>query len=99
MFEPITIHVVDFADDFVAGLGEVVVRLGGFVDEDERGFVADADAMKKLARKAGVLDEPAGIDFVAVFAAINGVALGLGEFGLFVGEVDVFEERTRAGLV
>jgi hypothetical protein len=34
LLKPETEFVVDFADDFGAGFGEVVVGFGGFVDKD-----------------------------------------------------------------
>lgn len=40
-----------------------------------------------------MLNKPAGVDFVAVFAVINWITFGFGGFSLSVGEIDVFEER------
>ena len=74
-----------------------MVRLGRFVDEDKSGFRVYPYAVEKLAGKAGVLDKPTGVDFVAIFAVVDGVAFTFGNFCLFFGEVDVFEERARAG--
>ena len=74
-----------------------MVRFGGFVDEDERGFRIDTETMDKFTREASLFDEPAGIDFVAIFAVIDWIAFGFGNFGFCFGEIDVFEEGARAG--
>ena len=97
LFEPIAEFVVDLAGDFAAGFGEVVVGGGGFVDEDEGGFVADTDAVEEFAFETCLLNKPAGVDFVAVFAVMNWVAFVGGDFGLFFGEVDIVEEGAGAG--
>lgn len=81
LFEPIAEFVVDFADDFGAGLSEVVVGLGRFVDEDEGGFFVYAETVEEFTFEAALLDEPAGVDLVAVFAAVDGVAFVFGGFG------------------
>ena len=84
LFEPITKFVVDFVGDFGASLGEVGVGFSGFVDEDEGGFAADTDAVEELAFEAGLFDKPTGVDFVAVFATVDGIAFVFGDLG-FVG--------------
>lgn len=81
LFEPITEFVVNFADDFAAGLGEVGVGFGGFVDEDERGCTADSHAMEELAFETDLLDEPSGANLVAVVATVDWVAFVFGDFG------------------
>ena len=65
LLEPETEHVVDATSDFVASHGKIIERLGGFVDEDEGCFFADADAVEKLTFETGLFDEPSGVDFVA----------------------------------
>ena len=57
----------------------------------------DAEAVEEFALEAALFDEPAGVDFVAVLAAVDWVALFFGFFGGFVGEVDIFKERAGAG--
>ncbi len=46
LFEPVAEFVVDFADDFGAGAFEVVIGLGRFVNENERGFFVDAKTVE-----------------------------------------------------
>ena len=99
MFEPVAEFIVDFADDFAAGFCEVVVGGSGFVDENEGGFTAHADAVKEFAFETALFDEPAGVDFEAVFAGVDGIAFLGGDFGAFFGEIDVVEERAGAGFV
>lgn len=97
MLEPKTKFIVDFAGDFAAGFGKVVVRGSRFVDKDEGGFVADADAVKELAFEAALFDEPTGVNLVAVFALVNWVAFLFGDGCGVAIEVNVVEERARAG--
>ncbi len=52
--------------------------------------------MKEFARESALADEPAGVDFDAVVAAMDRVMLFGGELGLGFGEVDVFEEGAGA---
>lgn len=99
LLEPIAEFVIDFADDFFASFGEVGVGSGGFVDEDEGGFVTDAHAVKELTFEAGLFDKPTRVDFVAIFAVMDWVAFVGGAFGFWFGEVNVFEERAGAGFV
>ena len=81
MFEPVAEFVVDFAGDFAASCSEVVVAGCGFIDEDEAGFVVYTDAVEKFAFETGLFDEPARIDLVAIFTAMNRVAFGFGGLG------------------
>ena len=99
MFEPVAVNIVDFVYDFFAGGGEILVRFGGFVDEYECSFGVDAETMEKFIGKASFFDKPAGIDFVAIFAVINRITFGFGNFGFCFGEIDVFEEGARAGFL
>ncbi len=55
--------------------------MGGFVDEDERGLLADADAVEEFAFESGLLDEPAGVNFGTIFAAMYGIVFVFGDFG------------------
>ena len=82
----------------VASFGEVCVRFGRFVDEDERSRVANTNTMNELAFEAGLFDEPGDIDFVAVFTTMNGVTFVFGELGFLVGEIDILKEGTGASL-
>jgi len=96
--EPVAEFFVYGIGNKVAGSGEVIIGMGGFVNEYESGFVADADAVDELAGKASLLDEPAGVDFNAVEAAMNrDTALGDVKNFLF-GDVDIFEEGAGASL-
>ena len=74
-----------------------MVRGGGFVDENETSFFVDADTMEELTFETGLLDEPTGVDFVAILAVMDWVAFFFGLFGFIAGEIDVFEEGTSAG--
>lgn len=49
--------------------------------------------MEKLPLEAGLLDEPAGVDFESVVAVVNRVAFGFGGSGFGLGEVNILEER------
>ena len=98
LFEPIAEFVVNFAHDVGTGGGEVGVASGGLVDKNKRGFVADAEAMKELVFESGLFDKPGGVDFVAVFAAMDGVTFEFGGISLGATEVDVFEEGASARL-
>ena len=60
MFEPVAEFIVDFADDFAASFGEVVIAGSRFVNKDERGFVADTDTMDEFAFETGLFNEPGG---------------------------------------
>ena len=97
MLEPVAKLVVNFADDFGASGGEILVRFGRFVDENEGGFVANADAVKECAFKTGFFNEPARIDFITVVAAVDRVTFVFGGVSFVVGEVDILEEGAGAG--
>ena len=98
MFEPEAEFVVDGADDFAASLGEVLIAASRFVNKDEIGLFVDADAVKEFTGETTFANQPAGVDFVAILAAVDGVAFVGGGFGLFVADVDIFEEGAGAGL-
>ncbi len=55
--------------------------------------------MEELAFEAGLLDEPAGVDFILAFGFVDGVAFVAGGFGFGFGEIDVFEKGAGAGLL
>ena len=55
--------------------------------------------MEEGALEAGLFNEPTGVDFVAILAAVDGVTFGLGEIGFGGGEVDVFEEGAGRGFL
>ena len=97
MFEPETEFVVNFAHDFIACFGEVGEGFGRFINEDEGGFVTNPYAVQELTFEASLLDEPGGVDLVAVGATTYRNTFVFGDFGLSVGKVNVFEERARAG--
>ena len=97
LFEPIAEFIIDCINDFAASFGEILVTLGGFIDEDKGGFFVHAHAVEKFALEAGLFDKPTGVDFVAVFAAVDWITLVFGSVGFFVGEIDVFEEGAGAG--
>ena len=98
LLEPVAEFVVDFSDDFFAGLGEVSKRFGGFVDQDKGGGGADAHTVEQLAFEAGLLDQPGSVDFVTLLVLMDGETFIGDALGLFFGHVDVFEKGTRTGL-
>lgn len=53
--------------------------------------------MKEFAFETGLFDKPAGVDFIAVFAMVDGVAFVGGGLGCFFGEINIMEERASAG--
>ncbi len=81
MLEPVAEFIVNSADDFGAGFGKIGVSAGRFVDEIESCFVVDADAVEEPAFETELFNEPAGVDFVAVATAVDGVTFVLGTFG------------------
>ena len=54
--------------------------------------------MQSETGETGFVDEPAGVDFVAVFAAVDGIAFVVSIVDFFVFEIDVFKEGAGAGL-
>ena len=98
LFEPIAESIVDGFDDFGAGEDEVLVAFGGFVDENKIGFFVNAEAVEELTGKTAFADEPAGVDFIAVFAEVDWEASFVGVLGFCCREVDVFEEGAGTGL-
>ena len=52
--------------------------------------------MNKFAFKLALFDKPSGVDFDAIVAAMDGIAFGLGGFGVGFTKIDVFEERAGA---
>ena len=52
--------------------------------------------MEKFAFETALFDEPAGVDFVAIFAVMDWIAFVGGSFGGFFAEIDIVEERTGA---
>ena len=55
--------------------------------------------MEEFAFESGLFNEPAGVDFIAVFAVVDGVAFIGGDFGGFFGKVDVVEEGAGTGFL
>ena len=53
--------------------------------------------MEKFAFETALFDEPAGVDLVAVFAVMDGIAFVGGGLGGFFGEINIMEERASAG--
>ena len=78
--------------DFGAGSSEVVVTCGRFIDEDEGGSVADADAVEEFTFEAALFDQPAGVDFEAVVTVVDGDIFGFGSFSFVLSKVDVLEK-------
>ncbi len=55
--------------------------------------------MEEFAFETALFDEPGGANFVAVFAMANRNAFVSGDFGGFLGKVDIVEERAGAGFL
>ena len=55
--------------------------------------------MEEFAFETALLDEPGGANFVAVFAMANRDAFVGGDFGGFLGKVDIVKEGAGAGFL
>ncbi len=82
--EPVAEFVVDFANNFFAGFSEIVVTNGRFVDENERSFTTNANAVDELAFEASFFNEPSGVEFIAIRTATDRVTFVFGDFSLLI---------------
>ena len=55
--------------------------------------------MEEFIGKASFFDKPARINFVAVFAVVDWITFGFGDFGFWFCEIDIFKEGTGAGFL
>ncbi len=86
----------DGIDDFGASFFQILVGSGGFIDEDEGGFIIYPDTMKKFTLETGLFNEPTRINFEPVVAMMDWDAFCFGVFSLVFGKVNILEERASA---
>ena len=53
--------------------------------------------MDEFALEAALFNKPGRADLNTIVTTVNGMAFGLGDFGVRLRKINVFKERTRAG--